>query len=91
MNAIGQDYEPDDATFSEHIYKFNTPQFNLVNRSLYGNGCDFKHQIFEYRGKNCYSPSNGYCFIKCINFLTGEDKNKNFWIFLERKVDEVIS
>ena len=27
--------------------------FKIVNRSQYGNGCDFKHEIIEYRGNNC--------------------------------------
>ena len=45
------------------------PQFNKVKRSQYGNGCDFKHEIIEYRGKNCYIPTKGYCFVNCINFF----------------------
>ena len=32
-NAIDQDYESEDATFSGYIYKITTPQFNLVTRS----------------------------------------------------------
>ena len=32
----------------------------------------------EYRGNNCFLPTKGYCFIKCVNFLTGEDyKERN--------------
>ena len=68
--AIDQDYESEDAIFNGHIYKINTPQFNLVNRSQYGNGCGFKNEIIEYRGNNCFIPTKGYCFVKCINFLT---------------------
>ena len=49
----------------------DNPIFNLVERSQYGNGCDFKHDFFEYRGDNCFKPTKGYCFVKCINFLTG--------------------
>ena len=56
-----------------YIYKLNTPQFNIVNRSGYGNGCNFKRHSIEYRGKGCYIPFNGYSFIRCINFLTGFD------------------
>ena len=55
------------------IVIINTPQFNLVNRTQYGNGCDFKHEIIEYRGNICFMPTTGYCFVKCINFLTGEN------------------
>ena len=49
INAIDQDYEAEDAIFNGYIYKINTPQFNLVNRSQYGNGCHFRHRIIEYR------------------------------------------
>ena len=49
INKNDQDYESDDALFNGYIYKLNTPQFKLNNRSQYGNGCDFKHEIIEYR------------------------------------------
>ena len=55
------------------IYERDTTQFNLFNRSQYGNGCELKHEIIEYRGNNCFIPTKGYCFVKCINILTGED------------------
>ena len=41
INAIDQDYGLQDALFNGFIYKINTPQFNKVNRSQYGNGCSF--------------------------------------------------
>ena len=47
INAIDQDYESGDAIVNGHIYKINTPQFKIVNRSQYVNGCDFKHEIIE--------------------------------------------
>ena len=55
------------------VLKLNTPQFYKVNRSQYGNGCDFNHEIVEYRANKCYIPPKRYCFVKCINFITGED------------------
>ena len=73
INAIDQDYESEDAIFNGYNYKTKTPQFELVNRFQCGNGCDFKHEIFEYRQKNCFIPTKGYCFVKCFNFLTGKD------------------
>ena len=42
-NSIDQDYDAEDAIFNVCIYKIDTPQFNEVNRSQYGNGCDFKN------------------------------------------------
>ena len=59
--------------FNGYINKLDTPQFNKVKRSQYGNGCDFKLEIIEYRGNICFIPTKGFCFVECINFLTGED------------------
>ena len=42
INAIAKDYESEDSIFNGYIYKINTSQFNLVNRSQYGNCFDFK-------------------------------------------------
>ena len=58
--------------------KIDTPQFNKVNRSQYGNGCDFKHEYNEYRGNNCFIPTKSYCFVKCVNFLTGQDYKQKY-------------
>ena len=73
INSIDEGYDAEDAIFHGHIYKINTPICNKVNRSQYGNGCDFKHEIIEYRGNNCLIPTKGYCFVKCFNFVTGQD------------------
>ena len=73
INAIPEGYEAEVAIFNGYNYKINTTQFNLVIRSQYENGCDFKHEIIEYRGNKCFIPTKGYCFVKCVNFITGED------------------
>ena len=73
INAIDQNYETEDAIFNGYIYKIDTPQFNLYETSQYGNGCDFKHEIIEYRGKKCCIPTKAYCFVKRVLFITGED------------------
>ena len=73
INAIDEGYDAEDAIFNGHIHKINTPQLNKVNRSQYGNGCDFKHEIIEYRGNNCFIPTKGYCFVKCIDYFGGQD------------------
>ena len=85
INSIDQDYDSDDAIFNGYIYKLDTPIFNKVNRSQYGNGCDFKHEIIEYRGNNCFIPSKGYCFVKCINFLTGQDYKQQYLEFIRNE------
>ena len=81
INAVDERHEAEESIFTGYIYKLKTPQFNLVERSQYGNGCNFKQQFFEYRGKNCYVPSNGYCFIKCINHLTKSDYKEQYLEF----------
>ena len=69
INSIDEGYDADDCIFNGYIYKIDTPQFNKVNRSQYGNGCSFDKIIIEYRGNNCFIPTKRYCFVKCINFF----------------------
>ena len=78
INAIDEGYDAQDSVFNGYIYKLNTPQFNKVNRSQYGNGCVFNHEIIEYRGNNCFIPTKGYCFVKRNNFLTGQDYKQQY-------------
>ena len=82
INSIDEGYETEDAIFNGFIYKLNNPQFNKVNRSQNGNGCDFKHEIIEYQGNNCFIPTKGYCYYKCINFLTGKDYKQQYLDFI---------
>ena len=82
INSTDEGYDAEDAIFNGYIYKINTPQFNLVKRSQYGNGCHFKHEINEYRGNNCYIPTKGYCFHKSINFLSSEDYKQQYLYFI---------
>ena len=65
--------------------KINIPQFNLVSRSQYGNGCDFKHEVIEYQGNKCFIPTKGYCFAKCNNFLTGEGYKTTISRFYQKR------
>ena len=67
INSIDEGYVAEDAISNGYIYKIKTAQFKKVNKSQYGNGCVFKHEVIEYRGSNCYIPTKGYCFVKCIN------------------------
>ena len=85
INSIDQNYDSEDSIFNGYIYKIDTPQFNKVNRSQNGNGCDFKHEIIEYRGNNCFIPTKSYCFINCINFLTGQDYKEQYLDFIRNE------
>ena len=85
INAIDQDYDSEDVIFNGFIPKINTPQFNKVKRSQYGNGCSFDEITIEYRGNNCFIPTKGYCFIKCINYLTGQDYKQQYLDFIRNE------
>ena len=64
------------------MYKINTPELKKVNRSQYGRGTDFKQDIVQYIGNNCYIPTSGNCFIKCINYFTKKDYTEEFLTFI---------
>ena len=66
VTSIDEVYNAEHSICNGYNYQINTPQFNLVNRSQNGNGCDFKHEIIEYRGKNCFIPTKGSCFINVL-------------------------
>ena len=85
INSIDQDYDSEDAIFNGYIYKLDTPIFNKVNRSHYGNGCTFDKIIIEYCGNNCYIPTKGYCFVKCLNFLTDRDYKQQYLDFIRNE------
>ena len=85
INSIDEGYDAEDSIFNGYIYKLDTPQFEKVNRSQYGNGCSFDKIIEEYIGNNCFIPTKGYCFVKCINFLTGEDYKQQYLDFIRNE------
>ena len=85
INSIDEGYDADDCIFNGYIYKLNTPQFNKVNRSQYGNGCSFDKIIVQYRGNNCFIPTKGYCFVKCVNYLTGQDYKQQYLDFIRNE------
>ena len=92
INSIDEGYDADDCIFNGYIYKLNTPQFIKVNRSQYGNGCNFDKIIIEYRGNNCFIPTKGYCFVKCISYLIGQDYKQQYLDFIrnEKKNDQTL-
>ena len=83
INAIDNSgYDSEDVIFTGWMYKLNTPEFKKVNRSQCGGGTDFKQDIVEYIGNNCYIPTSGNCFIKCINYFTKKDFTEEFLTFI---------
>ena len=81
MNAIYIDYDSEDVTFTGYVYKLTTPQLNVVRRSAYGRCTNYMQKIVEYHGQNCYIPTSGMCFIKCINYFTKKDYTEKFLNF----------
>ena len=83
INALDNSgYDSEDVIFTGWLYKLNTPEFKNVNGSQYGRGTDFKQDIVEYIGNNCYIPTSGNCFIKCISYFTKKDYTQEFLTFI---------
>ena len=86
IKCIDEGYDAEDSISNSYISNIDTPQFKLVIRSQNGNGFDFKHESFEYRGNNCFISTKGCCFIKSITFITGEDyKQQNLDLIRNEK------
>ena len=82
INAIDIDYDSEDVNFTGYVYKLDTPQFKVVRRSAFGKGTTYMQEIVEYLGQNCYIPTSGMCFIKCINYFTKKDYTEDFLTFI---------
>ncbi|ESO84189.1 hypothetical protein LOTGIDRAFT_155514 [Lottia gigantea] len=53
--------------------------FQEIKRSRVGRGgTDLLKKINEYEGENCYIPTDGYCFIKCVNRVLNKDLTCKF-------------
>ena len=83
--SLDEVYDAEDSFFNDFIYKIITLQFNLVKRSQYGNGCEFKHGIIENRWNICFLPTKRYCFVKCVTFITGEDYKEQCLDFIRNE------
>ena len=82
INAIDIDCDSEDVTFTGYVYKLNKHQFKVVKRSAYGKGTNYMREIVEYHGQNCYIPTSGMCFIKCINYFTKKDYSEKILFFI---------
>ena len=49
------------------------------------------NEFIEYRRNNCFIPNKGYCFVKCGNFLTGQDYKQQYLEFIRNaKYDQIL-
>ena len=78
INAIDNDYDSKDVSFTGCVYKLNTPQFKVLKRSADAEGPIYMKKIVESHGQKCYIPNSGMCFIKCNNFFTNKDYTEEF-------------
>ncbi|ESO92306.1 hypothetical protein LOTGIDRAFT_162609 [Lottia gigantea] len=78
-----------EAIVTDKSYYFNLPferkiilmkdNFQEIKRSRVGRGgTDLLKKINEYEGENCYIPTDGHCFIKCVNRVLNEDYTREF-------------
>ncbi|ESO98766.1 hypothetical protein LOTGIDRAFT_158712 [Lottia gigantea] len=61
---------------------FRKNNFKEIKRSKKGRGVTLLKKIKEYIGINCYIPSDGYCFVKCVNNVLNEDYTREFHDFI---------
>ena len=76
--TVDVDYDSENVICEVRLYRWNTLQFKVVNRSQYGRCTSFKQDFVEYIGNNCFLPKSGNCFIKCNNRLTDNDYTEEF-------------
>ena len=84
-------YDSDDGLFTGCLYKLNTTEFKKVNRSQYGKSTNFRQDIVEYNGNNCYIPSTGICYLNFINFFTEKTIRKSSQLLCELNKDDQMS
>ena len=79
--------------FTGWLYKLKTAEFKKVNRSQYARGTDFKQDIIEFILNNCYLPTSGNYFMKCINYSTGKNYAGEFYTFdpTEQRISNVMT
>ena len=77
FNAIGNGrYDSDYVSFTGWLFELYTLEFNTVMRCQNGRGTDFKPDIVEYKGNNCYIPTSSNDFRKCANYFTNKHYTK---------------
>ena len=86
INAIGNDSDSEDVTFTGHVYKLNTHQFKVVKRSAYGKGTKYLQEVVEDHGQNCFIPTSGHCFINFINHFPKTDYTEKINLYSKWKL-----
>ena len=82
IEKIDEKYDGEDIVFEVDAFQLPQPDFKPIKRSNYGKGSDFKINIQDFFGTNCYIPTGNNCFVKCINYLTGNDYTQLYLDFI---------
>ena len=78
---IDEKYD-EDVVFEGDAFQLPQPDFKPIMRSNYGKGSDHLSDIEGHFGTNCYIPTGNNCFVKCINYLTGNDCTHQYLDFI---------
>jgi hypothetical protein len=81
-NAFNTSSDETEYKYNGYV-RYGEDEFKRLRRSKHGKGENFKFEIKEYIGKNCYIPTAGNCFIKC--YLYQETKK-----MADLTLDEII-
>ena len=68
--------------YTGNIYRY-FEVYKKVNRSEHGRGANEFNNILEYKGENCYIPSENGCFLKCFNYIFKKEFSMEFFEFIQ--------
>ena len=72
----------EDVVFEGDAFQPPQPDFKPIKRSNYGKGSNHLFDIQQFFGTNCYIPTGNNCFVKCINYLAGNDYTQQYLDFI---------
>ena len=90
INAIDEGYDADDTIFIGYIDELNTRQFNKVNRSQKGNGCDFEHEILKIEVTTVSIKLKDFVFLNVLISQQVKIIKNNILILSEMEKDDQI-
>ena len=82
IEKIDEKYDGGDVVFEGDAFQLPQLDFKPLKRSNYGRASNHLYNIQEYFGTNCYILTGNNCFVKCINYLTGNDYTQQYLDFI---------
>ena len=68
--------------YTGNIYRYFR-NFKRVTRSDHRRGANEFSNFQEYKGINCYIPSENACFLKCISYIFKNDLSMEYFVFMQ--------